>query len=70
MAGAIVNRVLDFLGMETEEEEYDELENEGYDYEEVEEEEVEARGLFGRRNKVVNRESGVWFENQTRCRFT
>ena len=54
MAGAIVNKVLDFLGMETEEEEYDELENEGYDYEDAEEEEVEEKKLFGRKNKVVS----------------
>jgi len=54
MAGAIVNKVLDFLGMETVEEEYDELENEGYDYEYVEDDEIEERKLFGRRNKVVN----------------
>ena len=54
MAGAIMNKVWDFFGMEAEEEEYDEIENSGYDYEENEEEEVEERKLFGRRNKVVN----------------
>lgn len=54
MAGAIMNKVWDFFGMEVEEEEYDEIENSGYDYEENEEEEVEERRLFGRRNKVVN----------------
>ena len=54
MAGAIMNKVWDFFGIEAEEEEYDELENTGYDYEENEEEEYEERRLFGRRNKVVN----------------
>jgi len=54
MAGAIMNKVWDFFGMETEEEEYDEIENTGYDYEENEDDEVEERRLFGRKNKVVS----------------
>lgn len=54
MAVAIVNKVLDFLGVETNgQEEYDEE----YEYETVdvenEEEETEERGFF-RRNKVVS----------------
>lgn len=52
MAGAIMNKVWDFFGMEAEEEEYDEVEETGYEFEE--EEEIEGRRLFGRRNKVVN----------------
>ena len=54
MAGAIMNKVWDFFGMETDEDEYEEIENSAYDYEENEEEEIEERKLFGRRNKVVN----------------
>lgn len=53
-----LNKVLDFFGMDTGSEEYDENENDiyGYDYNEEEEnEEVESRGIFNRnRNKVVN----------------
>lgn len=53
MAGAIVNKVLDFLGVETDnEEEIDENTN-NY-LENTEEEEVEEKGFFGRRNKIVN----------------
>lgn len=54
MSGALMNKVWDLFGMDSqEEEEYDE-EN-GYDYED-EEEEVEDRKLFGRKNrdKVVS----------------
>lgn len=52
MAGAIMNKVWDLFGMDTaeKEEEYD-------DVDEVEsevDEETEDRGIFGRRNKVVN----------------
>ncbi len=57
MAGAIMNKVWDFLGMEPAgEEEYDDVENEGLEYEEAEEEAYEERRLFGRKNKdkVVN----------------
>ena len=55
MAGAIMNKVWDFLGLETQEEEdYEELENEGYEYEDEQEEVQEERKFFGRKNKVVN----------------
>ena len=56
MAGAIMNKVWNFLGLETQEgEDYEELENEGYDDEVEEPEEVnEEKKLFGRKNKVVN----------------
>ena len=56
MAGAIVNKVLDFLGVETESEE--ELDNENiYEYSdntEVEEEQPEERGFFGKKSKIVS----------------
>ena len=55
MAGAIMNKVWDFLGLETQDgEDYEELENEGMEYEEEAEEGNEERKLFGRKNKVVN----------------
>ena len=54
MSGAVMNKILDFLGMETaEEEELEEVENE-YTYEYLGEDEPEERKLFGKRNKVVN----------------
>lgn len=52
-----LNKVLDFFGMDTGAEEYEENENDiyGYDYNDGEEnEEVESKGIFSRRNKVVN----------------
>lgn len=50
MSGALMNKVWDLFGMDSqEEEEYDE-EN-VYDYEDEEEEAVEDRKLFGRKNK-------------------
>lgn len=53
MAGAILNKVLDFFGAEPEEEP-DELDNKYmYGYEDDEEEE-EERKIFGKKNKVVN----------------
>ena len=54
MSGAIMNKVWDFLGVETQSEEEQENENvvEYNSYEE-EQEEVNERGLFGRKNKVV-----------------
>ena len=53
MAAAIVNKVLDFLGVETgDQEEYDEMNNE-YVNNEEENEEVEERGFF-KRGKVVS----------------
>ncbi|MBR6504747.1 MAG: cell division protein SepF [Clostridia bacterium] len=58
MSGAVMNKILDFLGMETaeEEEELDELDNEyTYDYtSSMEDEMPEERRIFGKRNKVVN----------------
>lgn len=60
MAGAIMNKVYDFLGIEAgNEEEIMENENENlysynYDKEVEEEEEPEEKGFFGRRNKVVS----------------
>lgn len=59
MAGAIMNKVYDFLGIEAgNEEEMMENENENvysYNYDkDVEQEEPEERGFFGKRNKVVN----------------
>ncbi len=61
MAGAIMNKVYDFLGIETaNEEEMNENESENmyssYNYDKEEEEEEEEKGFFGRinKNKVVN----------------
>lgn len=59
MAGAIMNKIYDFLGVETEgEDEELDSRNEnlyGYNYDkEEEEEEPEGRGFFAKRNKVVN----------------
>ena len=58
MSGAVMNKILDFLGMETAEddEELEENENE-YTYEyttSIEDDETEERRLFGKRSKVVN----------------
>ncbi len=57
MAGAVMNKIWDFLGMESAEED-EEIEDRAYDYEyEEEEEEQEVEGinrLFGRKSKVVN----------------
>ena len=60
MAGAIMNKVWDFLGIDTSAEE-EMLENESenvyaynYDKEEVAEEEVEEKSFFGRKSKVVS----------------
>ena len=53
MAGAIMNKFLDFIGVEQEEDENEELDNKYmYDYEDDEEE--DDRKLFGKKNKVVN----------------
>lgn len=53
-----LNKVLDFFGMDTGAEEYDENENDiyGYDYNDIDEtEEVEQKGFFNRKNgRVVN----------------
>ena len=56
MAGAIMNKVWDFLGVDTANDEEVENDNEnifGYEREE-EPEEVEEKGLFGRKSKVVS----------------
>lgn len=53
MAVAIVNKVLDFFKVDGEEE----MDENSYDYEEekdTENEEVESKGLFGRKNKIVS----------------
>jgi len=58
MAGAIMNKVWDLFGMDTERAEDEEVENEvGYGYDDIEDEEVEEKKLFGnigKKNKVVN----------------
>ena len=53
MSGALMNKVWDLFGMDSQEEEEYEDEN-VYDYEDEEEEVVEDRRLFGRKNKVVS----------------
>ena len=53
MAGAMVNKIFNLFGMDTEPE-VEDYENEAYDDEEIEDTEVEERKLFGRKNKVVN----------------
>ena len=53
MAGAMVNKIFNLFGMDTEPEDED-YENEAYDEEEIEDTEVEERKLFGRNKKVVN----------------
>ena len=56
MAGAIMNKVWDFLGVDTANDEEVENDNENiYGYEREEQpEEVEEKGLFGRKSKVVS----------------
>ena len=56
MAGAIMNKVWDFLGVDTANDEEVENDNENiYGYEREEEpEEVEEKGLCGRKSKVVS----------------
>ena len=55
MAGAIMNKVWDFLGMETDTIEDEEIEDRVYDYNyDEEDEEIEDKKIFGRKNKVVN----------------
>mgnify|MGYP004507596105 CR=1 FL=1 len=53
MAGAIMNKLLDFMGVEPEDDEKDELDNK-YMYEYEDDEEEDDRKLFGKKNKVVN----------------
>ena len=59
MAGAIMNKVLDFLGVDTDNDEEIENENDNvytynYDKETDTEEEPEEKGFFGRKSKVVS----------------
>ena len=57
MAGAIVNKVLDFLGVDTEPETEEENENVytyNYEKETEAEEEPEEKGFFGRKSKIVS----------------
>ncbi len=56
MAGAMMNKVLDFLGIEQEENEDEKLDNNkySYGYEEEDEDEEQERKLFGKNKKVVN----------------
>lgn len=58
MSGAIMNKVWDFLGVDTQPDEEQETESDnvyGYSNEKEEEtEEVEEKGLFGRKSKVVS----------------
>ena len=56
MAGAVMNKIWDFLGMESTEE-ADELEDRAYDYDYEDDEEQENEGInkiFSRKSKVVN----------------
>ncbi len=55
MAGAIMNKVWDFLGMDNTAED-EEIDDRAYDYEYDDdiEDEIEEKRLFGKRNKVVN----------------
>lgn len=53
MAGAIMNRVLDFFGVEQEEDYKEDYENNNRYITDYEDEEEEKK-LFGKRNKVVN----------------
>ncbi len=57
MSGALMNKVWDLFGMDKAEPEEDYENEDVYDYDDEEEEDVEPKGLFGRRNrdsKVVN----------------
>ena len=53
MAGAVMNKIWDFLGMDNAEE-AEELDEKVYDYDYEDEEEQETRTIFGRNKKVVN----------------
>lgn len=54
MAGAIVNKVLDFLGVEPEGDDYDEVQEEKYPYAMEEDEEQGDKKFFGKKGKVLN----------------
>lgn len=54
MAGAVMNKIWDFLGMDNAAEE-EELDDRAYDYDyEEEDEEQETKTIFGRKQKIVN----------------
>ena len=53
MAGAIMNKVWDFLGMDVDQDE-EELDDKVSEYYDDEEEEAQDRGIFGRKSKIVN----------------
>ena len=54
MAGAIMNKVLDFLGMEQEDEEDIDVQEENVQYGMEDDEETSDKRFFGKRGKVVN----------------
>ena len=54
MAGAIMNKVLDFLGMEQEDEEDFDVQEENVQYGMEDDEETSDKKFFGKRGKVVN----------------
>ncbi len=54
MAGAIMNKVLDFLGMEQEDEEDFDVQEENVQYGMEDDEETSDKRFFGKRGKVVN----------------
>ena len=54
MAGAIMNNVLDFLGMEQEDEEDFDVQEENVQYGMEDDEETSDKRFFGKRGKVVN----------------
>ncbi len=56
MAGAVMNKIWDFLGMDNSAQEDEDVEDKvyDYDYDEEEEEVSEPKTIFGRKNKVVN----------------
>lgn len=54
MAVAIVSKMLDALGLGNEEENEDDVYEYNYDREDEEVEEVEEKGLFGRKTKIVS----------------
>ena len=62
MANAVVNKILDFLGVDNGEEQEDEemLDNEySYEQEDNSEEVEEERGIFKRKSKVVNMQQQI-----------
>ncbi len=61
MANAVVNKILDFLGVDNGEEQDEEMLDNEYSYEQddVTEDTEEERGIFKRRNKVVNMQQQI-----------